>query len=62
MAEDIVSSGGLNSRENLLAVQENGLNIVLEGNRRLLAINSILNPKLVQSSKITKIDRIMQSL
>lgn len=62
MAEDIVSSGGLNSRENLLVVQENGLNIVLEGNRRLLAINSILNPKLVQSSKITKIDRIMQSL
>ncbi len=62
MAEDIVSSGGLNPHENLLAVHENGLNIVLEGNRRLLAINSILNPKIVPSSKRTDIDRIVQSI
>lgn len=47
MAEDIISSGGLNPHENMLVVKEGGLNIVLEGNRRLLAIKSILNPDIV---------------
>ena len=47
MAEDIISSGGLNPHENLLAVKENNSNIVLEGNRRLLAIKCILNPDIV---------------
>jgi hypothetical protein len=47
MAEDIISSGGLNPHENMLVLKENGMNIVLEGNRRLLAIKCILNPKFV---------------
>ena len=47
MAEDIISSGGLNPHENMLVVKEGGFNIVLEGNRRLLAIKSILHPHIV---------------
>ncbi len=47
MAEDIVDSGGLNPQENFIATREDGKNIVLEGNRRLLAIFCILDPSRV---------------
>ena len=47
IAEDIVSANGLSPLDNFLAVIENGKKIVIEGNRRLLAINCILNPELV---------------
>lgn len=47
MAEDIVSSGGLNPQENFIAIKRNGNNIVLEGNRRLLAIRCMLDRSLV---------------
>ena len=47
MANDIVSYGGLYPHENLLAVRENGKIIVLEGNRRTLAIKCLLNLSLV---------------
>lgn len=58
MAEDIISSGGLNPHENLLAVKENNSNIVLEGNRRLLAIKCILNPDIVPESYKTEFRKI----
>ncbi len=47
MAKDIVASGGLNPQENFIATREDGKNIVLEGNRRLLAIFCILDPSRV---------------
>jgi hypothetical protein len=47
MAKDIVSFGGLYPQESLLVVKEGRKNIVLEGNRRTLAIKCILNRKLV---------------
>lgn len=58
MAEDIISSGGLNPHENLLAVREGNSNIVLEGNRRLLAIKCILNPDIVPESYRTEFKKI----
>lgn len=47
MAKDIISFGGLYPQENLLVVKEGGKNIVLEGNRRALAIKCIIHPDLV---------------
>ncbi len=47
MAEDIFSSGGLNPQENFIVIRQNEKNIVLEGNRRLLAIRCLLNPALI---------------
>ena len=47
MAEDIVSFGGLYPHENLLVVHEAGKTIVLEGNRRTLAIKCLVNQSLV---------------
>ena len=61
MAEDIVSSNGLNPHENILAIKEDGKNIVLEGNRRLLAINCILNRNLVPSRYRDEFNRVVQS-
>lgn len=58
MAEDIISSGGLNPHENLLAVKENNSNIILEGNRRLLAIKCILNPDIVPENYKTEFKQI----
>ena len=61
MAEDIVSSNGLNPHENMLAIREDGKNIVLEGNRRLLAINCILNRNLVPARYRAEFDHVVQS-
>ena len=47
MASDIISYGGLYPHENLLAVKESEKIIVLEGNRRTLAIKCLLNQSLV---------------
>ena len=62
MAEDIISSGGLNPHENILAVREEQNNIVLEGNRRLLAIKSILIPDIVPLNKKAEFEKIMESV
>lgn len=57
MAKEIVSFGRLYPHENLLAIKENGHNIVLEGNRRLLAIKCILDRKLVPKKHRTEFER-----
>lgn len=47
MASDIVSFKGLYPNETLLVVEENGRKIILEGNRRALAIKCIVHRELV---------------
>jgi len=47
MAQSIVSANGLYPHESLIATKEDGKNIVLEGNRRVLAIRCLLDPSLV---------------
>jgi hypothetical protein len=42
-----IKSSGFFQHEPLIAISENGKNIVLEGNRRLSAVKAILNPKLL---------------
>jgi len=59
MAEDIVTANGLNPHENLLAVIENGKKIVIEGNRRLLAINCILDNSIVPEKYRAKFQRVV---
>ncbi len=61
MAEDIVTANGLNPQENLLVVVEDGKNIVIEGNRRLLAINCILNPNLVPEKYRAEFRRVINN-
>jgi len=47
MAQSIVSANGLYPHESLIAVNENGKNIVIEGNRRVLAIRCLLDISMV---------------
>jgi len=47
IAQSIVSANGLYPHESLIAIKEDGKNIVLEGNRRVLAIRCLLDPSLV---------------
>ena len=63
-----ILSNGFFQNEALLAVEENGKLVVVEGNRRLAAVKAILHPELVKgmsrySGKITKdIQNSLQSL
>ncbi|WP_266206280.1 hypothetical protein [Pontibacter kalidii] len=49
-----IKSSGFFANESLVAVRENGRNIVIEGNRRLAAIKCLLNPSLADYIGINK--------
>lgn len=50
-----IKASGFFDNEPLIAIKENGKNIVIEGNRRLAAVKCILNPTYADSIGLTRI-------
>lgn len=52
LAGDIVAQGMLNPAESPIVVEENGVRVVVEGNRRLTCLKVLANPDLADDPKI----------
>ena len=68
MAESIVSYGGIYPSDNIIATFEDNKYIVLEGNRRLCAIQCLLNDSLIPQkfkkkfqARVQKIDSVLKT-
>ena len=57
-----IASGGFFEHEPLIVAVEDGKNVVIEGNRRLAAVRSILNPNLIDAEIPTVTDKIKNNI
>lgn len=61
LIESILENGGLFPGENIIALEENGVYRVLEGNRRLCAIQCLLDPSLAPDDSRDQIEKLLDN-
>lgn len=61
LIESILENSGLFPGENVIAMEENGLYRVLEGNRRLCAIQCLLDPSLAPDDSRGQIEKLLDN-